>query len=220
MKKRSSTVCLRALALVLICAGASSGQRKADLSRLIVVGDSLSASYQNGSLLATQQFHGYASLIANQKNAGLVLPLIAPPGIPNVLTLIAPGLPPQMEPAPGSSTGRLDPTQQVTNLAVPGARLVEILTKRPDLPISDFTDLILGLPGLFAGTSKTQIEWAEALAPTTILLWAGSNDALGAAVTGDSAALTPVSDFQFQFTQMSTGWRQPAPPSRSRTFPM
>ena len=61
--------------------GAASHQ-EADLSRLVVVGDSLSAGFQNGSLLGSQQVNGYASLLANQAGVDLPLPLIAAPGIP------------------------------------------------------------------------------------------------------------------------------------------
>src|SRR5947209_8453702 len=52
-------------------------QRKADLSSLVVVGDSLSAGFQNGSLMDSQQPNGYASLVAAQAGVPLPLPLIA-----------------------------------------------------------------------------------------------------------------------------------------------
>ena len=93
------------LAMVLTSAPAWP-QKKADLSRLVVVGDSLSAGYQNGSLLDAQQVHGYASLIAAQRGVPLPLPLIAPPGVPNVLTLVDPGPPPVIVPAPRSARMR------------------------------------------------------------------------------------------------------------------
>src|SRR5216684_1201505 len=41
-------------------------QRKPDLSRLVVVGDSLSAGFQSGSLLDVQQMHGYGAVVAAQ----------------------------------------------------------------------------------------------------------------------------------------------------------
>src|SRR6516164_2366071 len=66
-------------------------RREADLSRLVVIGDSLSAGFQNSSLLATQQPHGYASLVAVQAGERLPLPLAADPGIPNVLELVSIG---------------------------------------------------------------------------------------------------------------------------------
>jgi lysophospholipase L1-like esterase len=172
---------------------------QADLSRLVVVGDSLSAGFQNGSLLDSQQVHGYASVVAAQAGTPLVFPLIAPPGIPNVLELVSPGPPPIIIPAPGTSTGRDDPAVQVTDLAVPGANLHDVLDTRPSFPIDDFTDLILGLPGLFGSVSLSQLEWAEALHPTTLILWVGNNDALGPALAADPALLTPVPIFRADF---------------------
>ena len=177
----------------------AAAQHKADLSRLVVVGDSLSAGFQNGSLLDTQQVHGFASLIAAQAREPLALPLIAAPGIPNVLTLISPGPPPVTARAPGTSPGRVDILTQAMDLAVPGANVQDALDTRPKLPISNLTDLILGLPGLLGGVSRTQVEWAESLRATTIIVWLGNNDALGAAIAADAGLLTPVAHFQAAF---------------------
>jgi len=172
-----------------------------DVSRIVVVGDSLSAGFQNGSLLDSQQVHGYANLVAVQAGTDLQLPLIAPPGIPNVLTLVSPGPPPIIVPAPGTSTGRENPFLQTLDVAVPGANLHDALFTRPSFPIDDLTDLLLGLPGLLATppASLSQVEWAEALRPTTILVWMGNNDALGAVVQADPTLLTPLPQFQSDY---------------------
>ncbi len=175
---------------------------RADLSRLVVVGDSLSAGFQNGSLHEDQQVHGYAKLVADQAGVELTLPLIVAPGIPNVLTLVDPSPPPVIVEADGVSTGRRDPSVQPFNLAVPGARVADALATRPDLAFDDLTDLVLGLPGLFGGLSKSQVEWAEALQPTTIIAWIGNMDALGAAIEGDAALLTPVDQFTASYTEV------------------
>jgi len=171
---------------------------RADLSRLVIVGDSLSAGYQNGSLLDRQQVHGYASLVADQARMPLALPLIGEPGIPNVLQLTSIN-PLVIMPAPGISPGRTDPFAQAANLAVPGQNVRDALSLRPDFPIDTLTDLVLGLPGLLTGTSRSQVEWAESLEPTTIIVWIGNNDALGAALAADTAFLTPVPDFQTRY---------------------
>jgi phospholipase/lecithinase/hemolysin len=185
-----------ALILVLTTAAPpASAQRKADLTRLVIVGDSLSAGFQNGSLLDSQQVHGYANLLAQQALTPLPLPLIHAPGIPPVLQLISPGPPPVIVPAPGLSSGRDKPLVQVFDLAVPGHNVQDALTTRPKFPITNLTDLILGLPGLFQSVSRSQVEWAEHLQPTTIVIWLGNNDALTAALGGDPALLTPVQDF-------------------------
>jgi lysophospholipase L1-like esterase len=179
-------------------------QRKADLSRLVVVGDSLSAGYQSGSLLDVQQVHGYASVVAAQAEEPLLLPLIGAPGIPNVLTLVSPGPPPVIATAPGTSPGRDDFTVQPMDLAVPGDNVQDALTTRPSFPIDDLTDLVLGFPGLLGGVSRSQVEWAEKLAPTTIFMWLGSNDALGVIFTGDTSPLTPVPQFETAYAEVMT----------------
>ncbi|MGH9943189.1 MAG: SGNH/GDSL hydrolase family protein [Pyrinomonadaceae bacterium] len=175
---------------------------RADLSRLVVVGDSLSAGFQNGSLLDRQQVNGYATLVALRARKTLPLPLIAEPGVPNVLQLVSPGPPPIILPAPGISTGRTNPLEQPRNLAVPGARVQDALTRRPDFPIDSLTDLVLGLPGLLGGQSRSQVELAEVLRPTTVFLWIGNNDALGAATAADPALLTPQADFEAAYRQV------------------
>jgi lysophospholipase L1-like esterase len=175
---------------------------KADLSRLVIIGDSLLADFQNGSLMASQQTNGISALIARQAGVSLSLPLIAEPGFPNVLQLINPGPPPQIVRASGVSTGRVDLATQPMNLAVPGHRVIDALETRPDFPIDSLTDLVLGFPGLLGGVSRSQIEWAEALQPTTIIIWIGNNDALNAAIAGDISALTPAAQFESAYSNL------------------
>jgi len=170
-----------------------------DLSRIVVIGDSLSAGFQNGSLHEAHQPNGCASLVAARGGAALPLPLIAAPGIPNIITGVNPTT---FE--PGVSSGRVDPFIQPMNLAVPGHTLSDALGRRPDIPIDSLTDLVLGLPGLFGGVARSQVEWAEALAPSTILVWIGNVDALSAALVADPAVLTPVAVFESEYADLMT----------------
>jgi len=192
-----------AIALAFPAAAFAEHRERADFSRLVIVGDSLSAGFQNDSLLDSQQVNGYANLVAQQAHAPLILPLIAPPGIPNVLTLVSAGPPPIVAPVPGISTGRDNPTVQATDLAVPGAKAADVLNDRPATSTNVLTQLILGVPGLLAGINRSQIEWAEALHPTFAILWIGNNDVLGAALAGTPALATPVNVFQTQFGQIA-----------------
>jgi phospholipase/lecithinase/hemolysin len=187
---------------LLLTAAVPAWAQKADLSRLVIVGDSLSAGFQNGSLLDSQQPHGYANLVAEQAGVNLALPLIAAPGIPNVLVLLNPGPPPVIVRAPGASSGRDNPFVQTMDLAVPGQTVQDALSLRPVFPIASLTDLVLGLPGLLSGVSRSQVEWAEALAPTTVVLWIGNNDALNAVFAADPAVMTPVPAFQAAYAQV------------------
>jgi phospholipase/lecithinase/hemolysin len=178
-----------------------------DLSRLVVVGDSLSAGFQSARLVGSQQVHGYPALIATQADVGLVLPLIAEPGAGQLLTL-DPGPPPAVIDGGPVFALRVDPFTQPTNVAVPGATVGNALTALPTCPPPpDFdpimTFLVLGFPQpcLGFGVAMSQIEQAEALQPTTILVWLGSNDALQAAIGADAALLTPVADFRAAYTE-------------------
>jgi phospholipase/lecithinase/hemolysin len=87
------------------------------------------------------------------------------------------------------------------NLAVPLASVQDALTTRPTFTFNNITDFVLGLPGFFTGTSRSQIEWAEHLAPTTIIAWLGSNDALSVISTGDPSSLTSVPIFQAAYAE-------------------
>ena len=194
--------CLVIAMVWLLIASLALAQDKADLSRLVLIGDSLSAGFQNHSLLDSQQPHGYASLVAAQAGVPLPLPLIAAPGIPNVLQLVSAGPPPVIVPAPGISTGRDNPFVQNTDLAVPGANVQDALTTRPTFTFNNLTDFVLGLPGALTGISRSQVEWAEHLAPTAIIVWLGNNDALGAAVAANPALLTPLPAFQTSYSEV------------------
>jgi phospholipase/lecithinase/hemolysin len=194
---------LLVLVIALAVLEAWAGSNKADLSRTVFLGDSLTAGFQNGSLLATQQVHGYAAVLAAQAGVELSLPLIAFPGIPNVLTLVDPGPPPVIEPLLGLSPGRLNPGVQPTDLAVPAATVQDALTTRPDCLFDDLTDVILGLPGCFVPILKSQVEWAEALAPIALVIWLGNNDVLLSALfEGTDAFITPVAAFETAYTEV------------------
>lgn len=179
---------------------ATSGQaaNPPDLSRLVVVGDSLMAGFRDGGLVDLYQKEGIAAVIAGQARTPLSQPLMGWPGFPNVLVMGSAG----PERAPGTSTGRVDVTQQPMNLAVPRQMVADALRLRPDFPIDSITDLILGLPGLFGGVAKSQVEWAEALAPTTILVWIGNNDSLIAAIDGDPGSMTPEASFAADYATL------------------
>ena len=61
--------------------------RRVDFSKVVFIGDSLTAGFQNGGLSEEGQIHGYAALIAQQAEFDITLPLISEPGIPPKLQL-------------------------------------------------------------------------------------------------------------------------------------
>lgn len=203
---------LLVLVIALAVLEAWAGSNKADLSRTVFLGDSLTAGFQNSSLLDSQVIHGYAAVLSNQARVDLTLRLVSYPGIPPVLTLVDPGPPPVIERVSGGPTPVPEnPLVQVTDLAVPGATVTDALATRPDCDFADptlvelMTDVVLGLPGCLASPAITmsQVEWAEALTPTTIVLWLGNMDALQAVIFGaDPSLVTPVEDFKNAYEQV------------------
>jgi len=183
-----------------------------DFRRLVVVGDSLSAGYQNFSLFDSDsltavppggQKHGYAALVARQAGAGLALPLISFPGVPPALTLMPGG-----QIVRGSATGtRINPAVQAYNLSVPGFTVSDALAHAVpgdpvNNPVDAMTGLVLATPGnvvrgcgpiptrfvpwlkLPSALVVSQVVCAAALRPTTILVSLGSNDALQSLLFG------------------------------------
>jgi lysophospholipase L1-like esterase len=177
----------------------------ADFSKVVFTGDSLTAGFQNGSLLDTQQPHGWAPLVATQAKFSIKLPLIAPPGAPAVLQLVSLGPPPVVQQAPGTTTGRDNPTEQPTDLAVPGHTLHDLIFYGPTLgtsPEDIITDLVLAFP---LGNTNTQAQEAVALKPTTLFVWTGNNDALVADETGMPSSMTDLASFTKDFTDLMQG---------------
>jgi lysophospholipase L1-like esterase len=216
---RSSILFATALALSL--AGCSSGssnplaaiqtaqaKNAGNFSNTVFLGDSLTAGYQSGSLLDTQQVNGWAPLVARQASFTIVQPLIAYPGAPNVLKLVSVGPPPVITTAPGTTTGRDNFATQVTDLAVPGALLNDVLNTVPLVNPApgqqQLNQLVLGFPGLGYGEAYSQATFAIKAQPTTIFLWIGNNDALIADITGTPSSMTSVANFTTQYQALMT----------------
>jgi lysophospholipase L1-like esterase len=212
---------LLAAALGLSLAGCSSGSSNplapiqaaqaknvGNFSNTVFLGDSLTAGYQSGSLLDTQQVHGWAPVLAKQAGFNIIQPLIAYPGAPNVLQLVSVGPPPVITTAPGTTTGRDNFATQVTDLAVPGALLNDVMNTvplvNPAAGQQQLNQLVLGFPGLGYGQALSQLGFAINAQPTTIFLWIGNNDALIADITGTPSSMTPVATFTTQYQALMT----------------
>jgi lysophospholipase L1-like esterase len=171
----------------------------------VVIGDSLSAGFQNGSLLDSQQPNGWASLVVKQANGPLVLPLIAPPGAPAVLQLVSVGPPPVIQQESGVTTGRDNLSNQPFDLAVPGHKLNDLINAAPTpVPTTDediIVNLVLGFP---VGNDKSQMNEAIALKPTAVFVWIGNDDALIADTSGSPVSMTDVATFTQDFQQLMT----------------
>ncbi len=171
------------------------------------LGDSLTAGYQSGSLIDTSQVHGWAPLVAAQANFQIALPLIAPPGAPNQLTLVHLAGP-VIGQLTGTTTGRDNFGVQPTDVAVPGALTNDVLNTLPLLQPTTgqqtLNQLVLGYPGFGYGVVRSQAQQAVAANATTIFLWIGNNDALVADLTGMPSSMTPLTTFTTQYQQLIT----------------
>jgi hypothetical protein len=176
------------------------GAGGADLSRLVVAGDSLSAGYQNSQLLESGQKAGYANLVATQAGVDLHLPLVLAPGFPQV----------SFTPGPFVTIVGIDPLlspwlidRQTHDLAVPGYTLQAFVglpapcfptsfappaTLQAPFPIEFMASQILN-PGC-RSTGATQLALAAGLKPSTAIMWIGSNDVLFPLLFGVSPTKT------------------------------
>jgi len=196
---------------------AAQAKNVGNFSNTVFLGDSLTAGYQSSSLLDTQQVHGWAPLVAKQANFNIIQPLIAYPGAPNVLQLISLGPPPVITSVCppsgtpsvcGTTTGRDNFATQVTDLAVPGALLNDVMNTVPLVNPApgqqQLNQLVLGFPGLGYGEALSQLGFAIKAQPTTIFLWIGNNDALIADLTGMPSSMTSVANFTTQYQALMT----------------
>jgi hypothetical protein len=179
-----------------------------NFSSTIFLGDSLTAGFQSGALLDTLQVHGWAPLVAKQASFSIIQPLIAYPGAPNVLQLVSLGPPPVITSVAGTTTGRDNFATQVTDLAVPGATVNDVLNTvplvNPAAGQQQLNQLVLGFPGLGFGQANSQSTIAINAQPTTIFLWIGNNDALIADSTGTPSSMTSVANFTTQYQALMT----------------
>jgi len=199
--KLKFTLLLLACALLLVLPLAATAQMPApDFSNIVVLGDSLSAGYYNGSLNKYGQKRSYDELFAEQAGTQLSLPLISYPGMPVALKLQGfdpvTGFPIIVE--DGSTMGTLmNPMNQPTNLAVPGQTSIDLFMTAPNPQPADITDIILGFPWVYVEGNPplSQVGLATQLSPTFVILWIGGNDVLGGAALGDPAFTVPPSVF-------------------------
>jgi hypothetical protein len=194
-----------------------------NFSTTVFLGDSYTAGFMNGSLCDKFQPNSWPALVAKQAGFTINQPLVASPGAPNYYTLALGSytVPTNfgafdntytnaVTQVTGTTTGRDSATLVPTNLAVPGATVSDIVNTKPVAnPTTTqqlLTSYVLGAPL----SGKSQMNQAIAQNPTTIIIWAGVDDALladtgnnGAASVG-SAAMPNPSTFLTNYTNLLT----------------
>jgi len=171
--------------------------------RYVSMGNSITAGFQSAGINDSTQARSYAVLLASAMGTSFVRPSLNLPGCPppfvNNVTqtrLTPPGFPPST----GASCYLRATNLTPNNVAVPGARAVEILTNF-GVPVSASNALTL----LFLG-GRTQLKAMQDQHPTFVSLWAGNNDVLAALTSltnpGNPLAVTSQNAFQAEYSEI------------------
>lgn len=213
---------LLALTAVALIAATPAGAQ-VNLQRYVALGDSLTAGYASGGLVARHQYGSYPALVARQAGVptgilqdGFQLPIVSEPGFPPLLRLVslqgpeiaAPNVPPG---TPLNATYR----QPYNDLGVPGFTLYDMLFRTGDInhllagnTDNAMADLILRIPQII-GPAGTPIDFTALTQgiirdPTFVTLWIGNNDVLSAATAAtpiEGVTMTPVDIFAGLYQQ-------------------
>ncbi len=186
------------------------GNSRLDPTNFVVVGGGWAAGYADFQLLEQYQKDAFPRLMARQMNTISPMPLFRPLGPP---TVVAVDPLPSVLPAQGQTVLRTLPFPLFAfNLSVPYIKAGESLRDVPSLPLvhegdlkQTLLNLVLGYPLLILDEPPrwTQIQYAELMAPTLVLLQLGMGDVLEAALTGDVALITPPASFSADFEEIA-----------------
>ena len=180
---------------------------EADFSNYVAMGTSVSMGIQSGGLLDQYQVTSVPNLIAHQAGANggvFTQPLVASPGIPNLLVLTSlsplafgtlPGTPPAGPYIPRPADG-------YDNLSISGAVVAAAIAQPAGFP---YFDLVLQGQG-------TMLRQCIAQHPTFITVELGVNDAVRPVLLGgDLASLISVPTFTTLYTQLMDSLAAGAP---------
>lgn len=163
--------------------------------RYVSMGNSITAGFQSAGINDSTQQRSYAVLLSKAMGASFVYPSLlgrgCPPPFVNNVTQARLG---------GGTGGTCDLRASnvvPNNLAVPGARVTEILSNF-GVPVSSSNALTLLILG-----GNTQIGRMTQQQPTFVSAWIGNNDVLGSLTSqtnpGDPALITPLAQFTAQY---------------------
>jgi len=196
-----------------------------DTTTFVVMGEGLAAGMANFGLSSVMQNQDFAALLAAQMNTGMEQPLIQPPGIGDVVGYPGQEVVVQRYPQGAVRQSYLptDPTKApistppifVTNVSVPGQTLNDSITLKPVAPVvqrgnmkQTVFNMILGYPQLILNVPLwTQLEYAENLNPTVVLVELGYYEALEAAVAGDPTLMPNPAAFGATYGKVIAGLR-------------
>lgn len=211
---------------LLLLAPVFASSQTLDTTAMVVMGEGLAAGMGNYGLSSTLQNKNFAALIAAKLNTAIEQPLMQPPGIGDVVGY--PGQEVQWQKYPQGSVRQFylptdktkDPINApplfVTNVSVPGLTLNDAVTMKPVAPVvqkgnlkQTVFNMILGFPQLILNNVPqwTQLQYAQALAPTMAFVELGFYEALDAAVAGDPTRMPAPAAFGSTYNTVVAGLR-------------
>ncbi len=175
----------------------------ANFSKMVTIGNSITAGYQSGTIYQSGQMYSYGNLIAQQVGVNFEIPYVSDPGLGGRMEVES--LAPFTIYYNNSRGSLLNATYPApyNNLGVPGALTYDVLfaTNSTNCASALFAntpnpyfDVVLRNSVLNKGT---QLQQAISLNPTFITLWIGNNDVLGYATSGGTAPSAPTDAAQF-----------------------
>ncbi len=192
----------------------SGGSGRLNTSRLIAMGEGLTAGVGDFALTAETQVWSFAAQIARQLGSTFTLPLIQAPGIgdfPGFARLSV------RVPAFFQDTVLAQlPLQPPSNLGVPGFRLLDAVSLRPTQPLVHRTDarqtaanLVWGVLSIARGESAapTQLQYAMQQSPTLVIVQLGYYEALEAAVNENPNLLPEAEQFIAHYSEIISSLR-------------
>lgn len=206
------------VALVAGCSLVAQTTPKLDPTTFVTLGEGLAAGMANYGLSETVQRGSFPALLAQQMKTAFPQPLLEGPGLGDVLgyqtqALRVPTYPQTRLRIFPSKPNVYDetPTLFVFNLAVPGMRVADAVSRKPVAPLvqrdmfQTTVNMILGFPQLILERDVplwTQLQYAEAMNPTLALVELGYFEALDAAVAGDARRLPEVAAFRTNYANV------------------
>lgn len=182
-----------------LTAPAAPNTGSADFSRLVSIGNSLTAGYQSSSLFESAQNYSYGNMIAKQVGTTYAQPIFSDPGTPGRMELTGftdDGLPIITENTNSGAPTNLTYAAPYNNLGVPGAWLADALyatDKATSIGKVELFDAILRNLG-------TQIHQTMMQQPTFVTFWLGNNDILGYAAKGGTVPHNDANTFAFLYS--------------------
>jgi lysophospholipase L1-like esterase len=164
--------------------------------RYVAFGNSITAGFQSAGINDSTQQESYAAVFAQMAGTTFNQPLLAPPGCPPPVVNIFTGEVVGGASAPACALRDRAIPPVLNDVAVPGAAVIDPLTNLSDSSRANtLTTLMLG--------GRTQFEAAREADPTFVTVWIGNNDALDAALSGDTTLLTPQATFASRYQALA-----------------